>query len=85
MRWTDSLWRSLSLLPFAGRGALDRLDIEEFAWRSKRAPDTLLSTLGETYGAPRYLDLNGKLHAASPRQLTIDRFGTDWLLVFGAG
>jgi FkbM family methyltransferase len=57
----------------------------EFNAARSRAPDALLSTLGETYGAPRYLDLNGKLHAASLRQLTTDRFGTDWLLVFSAG
>jgi FkbM family methyltransferase len=54
----------------------------EFNAARARAPDALLSTLGEIYGDLRYLDLSGALHAASPAQLTSERFGIDWQLVF---
>ncbi len=36
MRWARALLKSAASLPLAGRGALDRIDIEEFAYRSKR-------------------------------------------------
>jgi FkbM family methyltransferase len=41
MRWARALVRSVLSLPLAGRGGIDRLDIEEFAYRSKRSLEAL--------------------------------------------
>lgn len=41
MRWARALFKSAASLPLAGRGALDRLDIDEFAYRSKRTLEAL--------------------------------------------
>jgi FkbM family methyltransferase len=41
MRWARALLKSAAALPLLGRGGLDRLDIEEFAWRSKRTLEAL--------------------------------------------
>lgn len=71
----------------AGMLAILRRDkphlVLEFNAARSRDPAALLATLCEIYGEPRYLDLNGNLHAASVAQLTAERVGTDWLLVFG--
>ena len=54
----------------------------EFNTVRSRDPAALLATLGAIYGRPRYLDLHGKVHAATAAQLTSERVGSDWLLVF---
>jgi FkbM family methyltransferase len=41
MRWARALWKAAAALPLAGRNGLDRLDIDEFAWRSKRTLEAL--------------------------------------------
>jgi hypothetical protein len=41
MRWARALLKSAAALPLLGRGGLDRLDVEEFAWRSKRSLEAL--------------------------------------------
>jgi FkbM family methyltransferase len=41
MRWARALLKSAAALPLLGRGGLDRLDVEEFAWRSKRTLEAL--------------------------------------------
>jgi FkbM family methyltransferase len=41
MRWARALLKSAASLPLAGRGGLDRLDIDEFAYRSKRTLEAL--------------------------------------------
>lgn len=55
----------------------------EFNAARARDPDRLLATLCDIYGGPRYLDLQGRLHAATTAQLCAERVGSDWLLVFG--
>lgn len=55
----------------------------EFNAGRARNPAGLLATLEAIYGRPRYLDLHGRVHAASAAQLTGERVGSDWLLVFG--
>jgi FkbM family methyltransferase len=59
------------------------LVLEYNAARAKD-PAALLRTLGEIYGAPRWLDLHGRTHPADAARLTRERVGSDWLLVFGA-
>ncbi len=56
----------------------------EFNTMRSHDPAALLATLGAIYGTPRYLDLHGKVHAATAAQLTSERVGSDWLLVFAA-
>ena len=56
----------------------------EFNAARARDSDSLLRTLCEIYGGPRYLDLQGNVHAATTVQLTTERVGRDWLLVFAA-
>ena len=41
MRWARALLKSAASLPLAGRGGLDRIDVEEFAYRSKRTLEAL--------------------------------------------
>ena len=52
-----SAFRSAASLPLAARGGLDRLDLEEFAWRSKRA----LEALCRARAQPVYLGGNEAL------------------------
>jgi len=56
----------------------------EFNAARARDPAGLLATLSGIYGAPRYLDLHGRLHAVSEARLLTERVGDDWLLVFAA-
>lgn len=55
----------------------------EFNAARAREPDRLLATLGELYGGLRYLDLHGNVHDTTAPRLLQERFGIDWLLVFG--
>ena len=61
MRWARALLKTVASLPFTARGGLDRLDIEEFAYRSKRALEALCRAraqpvyLGENEGLCRIL------------------------------
>jgi FkbM family methyltransferase len=55
----------------------------EFNAKRAREPDRLLGTLCEIYGGPRYLDLQGNVHDTTVPRLLSERFGIDWLLVFG--
>jgi FkbM family methyltransferase len=61
MRWARALLKAAAALPLAGRGALDRLDIDEFAFRSKRSLEALCRArsqpvyLGATEGLCRIL------------------------------
>ncbi len=41
MRWARTLLKSAATLPYRGRGRLDRIDVEEFAYRSKRSLEAL--------------------------------------------
>jgi len=41
MRWARALLKTAAALPLLGRGGLDRLDLDEFAWRSKRTLEAL--------------------------------------------
>lgn len=61
MRWARALLKSAASLPLAGRNGLDRLDIEEFAYRSKRTLEALCRAraqpvyVGENEGLCRIL------------------------------
>jgi FkbM family methyltransferase len=61
MRWARALMKSAAALPLAGRGALDRIDIGEFAYRSKRTLEALCRAraqpvyVGENEGLCRIL------------------------------
>lgn len=55
----------------------------EFNAKRAREPDRLLGTLCDIYGGPRYLDLQGKVHSTTIPRLLSERFGVDWLVVFG--
>jgi FkbM family methyltransferase len=57
MRWARALLKSAASLPLAGRGGLDRLDIDEFAYRSKRT----LEALCRARAQPVYLGGNEAL------------------------
>ena len=57
MRWARALLKSAAALPLLGRGGLDRLDIDEFAWRSKRT----LEALCRARAQPAYLGGNEAL------------------------
>jgi FkbM family methyltransferase len=57
----------------------------EFNAARARDPDRLLELLGEIYGGPRYLDLQGNVVDTTPARLVRERFGIDWLVVFGSG
>ena len=57
----------------------------EFNAARAREPDRLLGILCEIYGAPRYLDLHGNVLDTTAPKLLRERFGIDWLLVFGGG
>jgi len=56
----------------------------EFNAERSRDPGALLATLCAIYGTPRYLDLHGNALDATAAQLTTERVGKDWLLVFAA-
>jgi FkbM family methyltransferase len=55
----------------------------EFNAARAREPDHLLAILGEIYGGLRYLDLQGNVRDTTAARLLEERFGIDWLLVFG--
>ena len=57
----------------------------EFNAARAHDPDRLLGTLCDIYGTPRYLDLQGTLHGTDTASLTRDKYGIDWLVVFGRG
>ncbi len=57
----------------------------EFNAARARDPDSLLGTLCDIYGTPRYLDLQGNLLDTTSARLTRENFGVDWLVVFGGG
>jgi len=55
--WARALWHAAASLPSGGRGGLDRLEIGEFAWRSKRQ----LEALCRARAQPVYLGGNEAL------------------------
>ena len=57
----------------------------EFNAARARDPDRLLGLLGDIYGGPRYLDLQGNVRDTTPSRLVSERFGIDWLVVYGGG
>ncbi len=57
----------------------------EFNAARARDPAGLLATIGDIYGAPRYLDIQGNVLETTPARLVRERIGSDWLLVFGRG
>jgi FkbM family methyltransferase len=57
----------------------------EFNAARARDPDRLLGLLGDIYGGPRYLDLQGNVRDTTPSRLVSERFGIDWLVVYGSG
>jgi hypothetical protein len=57
----------------------------EFNAARARDPERLLVSLCDLYGLPRYLDLQGNLLATTAARLTREKFGVDWLVVFGGG
>jgi len=54
----------------------------EFNAARAHDPGALLATLGAIYGELRYLDVHDRVCAVTAAQLTTQRVGSDWLLVF---